>query len=89
MENIKDRATQIIIDDKIVKKYRPIDLEMKVGDLMFNGHLFHRSGQNITTGSNKVFNGRNVEYCWNKNFRAPIPKFSFRLVSKRILFRLF
>ena len=47
--DIKGKATQIIIDDKIIKKYRPIDLEMKVGDLMFfNGHLFHRSGQNIT-----------------------------------------
>lgn len=82
--DLKDRATQIIIDDKIVNKYKPLDVEMKVGDLLFfNGHLFHRSGQNMTDNEIRF----SMVGMWNtvgiKNFRAPIPKFTFRDLSPR------
>ena len=46
---MKGRATQIIIDEKIVNKYEKVTLPIKVGDMLFfDGHLFHRSGNNLT-----------------------------------------
>ena len=46
---IKNRATQIIVNKKTVNKYKQIKLPMKLGDvLFFNPYLFHRSGNNST-----------------------------------------
>lgn len=78
-KDIKGKATQILIDKKIVEKYPNVSLEMKVGDLLFfDGHLFHRSGHNTTVNEIRF----SMVGMWNavntKDFKAPIPKFLFR-----------
>ena len=84
----KEKATQIIVDQKIVDKYKQIKLEMKLGDvLFFDPHLFHRSGNNSTK--------KNIRYSlvgmWNdttsKNFIAPKPNFLSRTISPKEYFR--
>ncbi len=44
---IPGRATQIIVEDRLVEKYPQISCEMQLGQLLiFSSRLFHRSGQN-------------------------------------------
>lgn len=44
---IPGRSTQILIDEKIIGMYKPVQVEMKLGELMiFSGHLAHKSGHN-------------------------------------------
>jgi hypothetical protein len=76
---IEGRATQIIIDQAIVDKYTQIQLEMKLGDvLFFDGKLFHKSGSNITSDEIRF----SLVGMWHdikaRNFRGPKPKFSSR-----------
>lgn len=43
------KATQIIVDEKIVEKYPRKVVEMKVGEILFfSGYLAHRSGNNVS-----------------------------------------
>lgn len=83
---IEGRATQILIDPDILNKYSAIDVEMKVGDLLyFDGRLAHSSGSNTS---------KQVRYSlvgmWNNTndpaFRAPKPVFSSRTKSAKDYF---
>jgi len=70
-EEAKERATQIIIDDKIVQKYNQKKIEMKLGQLLiFSSRLFHKSGKNTSKQIRYSLVGmyHNIGY---KNFRAP------------------
>jgi hypothetical protein len=76
---IEGRATQIIVDQEIINKYPQIQLEMKVGDvLFFDGKLSHKSGSNITEDEIRF----SLVGMWHdiqtKNFRGPMPNFSHR-----------
>lgn len=47
--DVPGRSTQILIHEDIVEKYRPIQVEMKLGELMiFSGFLAHKSGRNTS-----------------------------------------
>ncbi len=85
--DIKGKATQILIDKKVVNKYPLKEIEMKVGDLMvFDGHLFHRSGFNSTPNDVRFSMVGMWNLVNNKNFRAPKPEFVFRGISPKKYF---
>lgn len=76
---IKGRATQIIVDEKIIDKYPQVQFEMNVGDvLFFDGKLAHKSGQNRTKDQIRF----SLVGMWHdiktKNFRGPMPNFQHR-----------
>ncbi len=76
---IDGRATQIIVDDATIDKYPQIQLEMKVGDvLFFDGKLSHKSGSNTTEDEIRF----SLVGMWHdiktKNFRGPMPNFLHR-----------
>tara|TARA_B100001093_G_scaffold295489_1_gene281795 strand:- start:3253 stop:4062 length:810 start_codon:yes stop_codon:yes gene_type:complete len=74
----KGRAVQIIVDPEVVNKYKPITLELKVGDLLiFSPQLFHKSGNNLSKHVRFSFVGQyhNVN---SENFSAPAINFEFR-----------
>ena len=74
---LEGRATQIIIEPDIVDKYEQIQLEMKIGDvLFFDGKLAHRSGHNITNDEIRFSLVGMWHDIWSKNFRGPKPNFS-------------
>ena len=76
---LEGRATQIIIEPDIVDKYEQIQLEMKIGDvLFFDGKLAHRSGHNITNDEIRFSLVGMWHDIWSKNFRGPKPNFSQR-----------
>ena len=78
-QEIEGRATQIIVDEKIIKKYNPIQLEMNAGDvLFFDGKLCHRSGSNITDDEIRFSLVGMWHDIWTKNFRGPQPRFDHR-----------
>ena len=83
-KDIKGRATQIIVDKKMVKKYKKKVIAIKAGDLMFfDGHLFHRSGHNQTKSDirfSMIGMWHNVN---SKNFRAHKPNFINREMSSK------
>jgi hypothetical protein len=77
--DIQGKATQIIIDQDIVNKYEPLQLEMEVGDvLFFDGKLFHKSGSNTTEDEIRF----SLVGMWHNtdsnNFKAPRPNFLHR-----------
>ncbi|MDC1166831.1 phytanoyl-CoA dioxygenase family protein [Candidatus Pelagibacter sp.] len=85
---IKNRATQIIVNKKIVKKFKQIKLPMKLGDvLFFNPFLFHRSGSNSTKNQIRF----SLVGMWNDtthdSFKPPIPSFKSRTFSSKIHFK--
>lgn len=84
---IEGRATQIIIDKGITDRYETIQLEMKVGQvLFFDGHLAHRSGHNSTKGEIRF----SLVGMWNdisyEGFRAAQPSFQSRTISAKEYF---
>ena len=84
---IEGRATQIIIDKDITDKYETIQLEMKVGQvLFFDGHLAHQSGHNSTKDEIRL----SLVGMWNdvshEGFRAPLPSFESRTISAKEYF---
>ena len=81
---VKGRATQIIIDDDILDKYKTIQLEMEVGDLLFfDGRLAHRSGTNSTADEIRF----SLVGMWHDTshlpFRAPLPNFESRTITAK------
>jgi ectoine hydroxylase-related dioxygenase (phytanoyl-CoA dioxygenase family) len=45
--DVPGRATQVLIDDDVIAKYKPVTVDMKLGEmLIFSGYLAHRSGRN-------------------------------------------
>ena len=85
---IKNRATQIIVNKKTVNKYKQIKLPMKLGDvLFFNPYLFHRSGNNSTRNQIRF----SLVGMWNDttfpNFKPPIPNFKSRTLSSKKYFK--
>ena len=82
-KEIKGRATQILVDNEVVNKYKKFTLPMKVGDILFfDPHLFHRSGTNL---SNEV--RFSMVGMWNdctfKKFTVPKPHFQYRTISEK------
>ncbi|MDC0059861.1 phytanoyl-CoA dioxygenase family protein [Pelagibacteraceae bacterium] len=78
------RVTQILVSEKIVKKYKQKPVPMKVGDLMFfDPHLFHRSGKNKTEDEIRF----SLVGMWNdtnhRKFRSPQPIFKSRTISAK------
>jgi hypothetical protein len=84
---IEGRALQVIVDQEIVEKYEQIQLPMSVGDvLFFDGHLFHKSGNNTTNDEVRF----SLVGMWNdtsyKAFNTPKPNFDLRGNSARDYF---
>ena len=84
---IDGRATQIIIDKEILSKYKSINLEMNLGDVLyFDGFLAHASGNNSTEDEVRF----SLVGMWNdtstKDFRAPLPQFISRTESSKDYF---
>ena len=83
-KEIRGRATQIIVDENIVKKYKKISLSMKVGDvLFFDPHLFHKSGKNSTKDEIRFSMVGHWNDCSFSGFRAPLPIFKSRTISQK------
>jgi hypothetical protein len=83
----KNKATQIIVDPKIVNNYNQLKLSMKKGDvLFFDPHLFHRSGNNITVNDIRY----SLVGMWNdtthKDFIVAKPEFKSRTISSKKYF---
>tara|TARA_B100000287_G_scaffold293686_1_gene277005 strand:- start:263 stop:1111 length:849 start_codon:yes stop_codon:yes gene_type:complete len=73
------RATQIIVDPAVMKKFEKIELEMNVGDvLFFDGKLAHKSGHNSTADEIRFSLVGMWHNIWEKHFRGPKPNFDFR-----------
>ena len=71
------RAVQIIVDDEVVKKYKPVTLDMEVGDLLiFSPQLFHKSGNNTSNFVRFSFVGQ-YHSIDSEHFRAPALNFEF------------
>ena len=81
---VDGRATQILVDENIVKKYQQKKIPMTLGDVMFfDPHLFHRSGHNTTEDQIRF----SLVGMWNdsthEKFRAPKPNFQSRTISAK------
>ncbi len=81
------RATQIIIDPRILNKYKTLQLEMQVGDLLyFDGHLAHQSGNNNTKDEIRF----SMVGMWHNtsfnDFRVPFPLFKNRNIGAKEYF---
>ena len=73
------RATQIIVDPVVMKKFEKIEIEMNVGDvLFFDGKLAHKSGHNSTTNEIRFSLVGMWHNIWAQHFRGPKPNFNFR-----------
>ena len=86
-KEIEGRATQIIVNEELVAKYKQKKLSMKKGEILFfDPHMFHRSGHNSTKDEVRF----SLVGMWNDtthlNFRAPKPEFKFRTLSERDYF---
>jgi len=86
-KEIEGRATQIIVNEEVVAKYKQKKLSMKKGEILFfDPHMFHRSGHNSTKDEVRF----SLVGMWNDtthlNFRAPKPEFKFRTLSERDYF---
>ena len=76
---VEGRATQIIVNSKLIEKYQPIDMVMQPGEvLFFDGHLIHRSGHNTSRDEVRF----SMVGMWHDTsyqpFRAPRPQFGYR-----------
>ena len=84
--DVPGRATQIIIDDNVIKKYEPLKVEMKVGELLiFSGYLAHKSGRNASNQVRYSLVGMYHDVKF-KPFRTPKLAFNFRGESPREFF---
>ena len=84
---IDGRATQIIVNEDIVKKYKQKKLPMLKGEILFfDPHMFHRSGHNSTKDEIRF----SLVGMWNdttyEKFRAPKPDFKSRTISAKEYF---
>ena len=77
------RANQIIVNPKIVEKYKPKIINMKLNSvLFFDPHLFHRSGNNTSDEIRFSVVGMLNDATSNK-FKAPIPSFEPRTITPK------
>jgi hypothetical protein len=84
---VEGRATQIIVDEDIVAKYKQKKLPMNKGEILFfDPHMFHRSGNNSTKDEIRF----SLVGMWNDTtytkFRAPKPEFKLRTISAKEYF---
>ena len=80
----KNRAKQVIVDEKKVDKYEKIRLPMKLGDfLFFNPYLIHRSGDNLTKGEIRFSLVTIWNDCSHAGWRPPFPKFKSRTFTAK------
>lgn len=86
---IKNRRTQITLIKRILKKFKPINLNAKVGDMIFfSGKLFHSSGNNSSKQVRYSMVGMYHD-TQNKNFLPPyLPKWRHRLMTQKKFFNL-
>ena len=81
-----DRVLQIDVDEKLVQQFQPIQLEMKLGQLLiFDSRLFHKSGVNT---SNEIRYSLVGMYHKTKHptFYAPKQVFNYRKKSPKQYF---
>ena len=84
---IDGRATQILVDDEIVKKYEQLNLPMNLGDILFfDPHLFHRSGTNVSQEVRFSLVGMWND-CTHEKFKAPLPNFIPRTITEKEYFK--
>ena len=86
-DEVEGRATQIIVDEEIVAKYKQKKLPMNKGEILFfDPHMFHRSGNNSTKNEVRF----SLVGMWNDTtytkFRAPKPEFKLRTISAKEYF---
>ena len=84
---IEGRATQIIVNEEVVAKYKQKKLPMKKGEILFfDPHMFHRSGHNSTKDEVRF----SLVGMWNDatylKFKAPKPEFKSRTFSAKDYF---
>tara|TARA_B100000035_G_C21034556_1_gene570165 strand:+ start:3335 stop:4186 length:852 start_codon:yes stop_codon:yes gene_type:complete len=85
--DIPGKATQILIDDDITKKYETLQIEMRIGEvLFFDGHLAHKSGYNSTSDEVRFSLVGMWHNIGTKGFRAPKPNFELRSISPKEYF---
>ena len=87
---VEGKATQIIVNEDIVAKYKQIKLPMTKGEILFfDPHMFHRSGNNSTKDEIRF----SLVGMWNDTthttFRAPKPEFKSRTISAKEYFKNF
>mgnify|MGYP001210955840 FL=1 len=85
---VEGKATQIIVNEDIVAKYKQIKLPMTKGEILFfDPHMFHRSGKNSTKDEIRF----SLVGMWNDTtytkFRAPKPEFKSRTISAKEYFK--
>ena len=86
---IDGRAVQILVDEKIVSKYKKLTISMNTGDMMFfDPHLFHRSGSNISDEVRFSLVGMWND-CNHEKFTVPKPDFKFRTITEREYYNQF
>ena len=84
---IDGRATQIIVNEEVVAKYKQKKIPMKKGEILFfDPHMFHRSGHNSTKDEVRF----SLVGMWNDTtnlkFKAPKPEFKSRTFSSKEYF---
>jgi len=84
---IEGRATQIIVNEEVVAKYKQKKVPMKKGEILFfDPHMFHRSGHNSTKDEVRF----SLVGMWNDTtyhkFKAPRPGFKSRTFSAKDYF---
>jgi phytanoyl-CoA hydroxylase len=80
---VPGRATQILVDEDIVAKYKPMDVEMRLGELLiFSGYLAHRSGTNSSDRVRYSLVGMYHD-VGHRPFKPPKLTFNFRGRSPR------
>jgi len=84
--DIPGRARQIIVNQEIVEKYNPIQLDMKLGQfLIFDSRLFHKSGANTTDETRFSLVGMYHDVS-NNEFFAPMISFDYQGNSPKEFF---
>ena len=78
----KDRIMQITVDNSIVEKYQPIQMNVKRGDLIiFEGSLIHKSGENKSDKTRFSIVGMFHDMSASEKISIPKPDYKYRGIS--------
>lgn len=84
--DVEGRATQIIVDDEVIRECESLPIEMKVGELLiFSGFLAHRSGSNSSQHHRFSLVGMYHDVA-HSGFETPRLNYEFRGLDPRRFF---
>lgn len=78
------RIPQVTVDPSVIKKYEPIQLEIKRGDcIIFDGKLIHKSGYNKSSKTRFSAVSMIHDVLCSDNAFVPKPRFEYRGIAPK------